>query len=51
MGKYINIEGSERILDLYGEWPTFHDSEVLSVNLDREKENGKYGPTVTIKVH
>ena len=51
MRQYLNIEGSEGILDLYGEWPLFHDSEILSVNLDRGKTEGNYGPTVTIKIH
>lgn len=51
MDKYLNIEGSEKILKLYGGWPSFHDSEILSVNLGRAKTKGKYGPTVTIKLH
>ncbi|MEZ5429154.1 MAG: Imm50 family immunity protein [Pyrinomonadaceae bacterium] len=51
MKNYIDIEGSEKILELYGKWPSFHDSEIISINLDRDKENGKYGPTVTVKIH
>lgn len=34
-----------------GKWPSFHDAEVLSVNLDRGKAEGLYGPTVTIALH
>ncbi len=51
MVKYLNIEGSEKVLELYEEWPSFHDAEILSVNLDRQKTSGQYGPTVTIKLH
>lgn len=51
MDQYLNIEGSEKILELYGKWPSFHDAEILSVNLDRGKAEGKFGPTVTINLH
>lgn len=51
MGKYLNIEGSEKVLELYGEWPSFHDAEILSVNLDRGKAEKKCGPIVAIKLH
>ncbi len=51
MEKYLNIDGSEKIVELYGGWPSFHDSEVLSVSLDRGKEKGEFGPSLTIKLH
>ncbi len=51
MDKYLNIEGSEQITGLYDEWPSFHDAEVISVDLDRGKQKGKLGPTVTVKIH
>lgn len=38
MDKYLKIEGSKKIVELYGGWPSFHDAEVLLINLNREKE-------------
>jgi len=51
MNKYLNIEGSEEILSIFGRWPSFHDAEILSVFLDRNAHKGKHGPTAIIKVH
>ncbi len=51
MKQYLNIDGTEPILEIYEEWPSFHDAEVISFCLDRNKFEGCYGPTITIKVH
>lgn len=51
MNKYLNIEGSEKILSIFQEWPSFHDAEILSVVLDRNAFKGQYGPTVTVRLH
>ena len=51
MNKYLNIEGSEEILSIFGAWPSFHDAEILSVVLDRNAFKGQYGPTVTVTLH
>lgn len=32
---YQHIKGHERILNAFGYWPSFHDSEIRSVLLDR----------------
>jgi Immunity protein 50 len=51
MDRYLDIAGSEQILSIYGEWPSFHDAEIISVFLDRKRYEGKYGPTVKVHVH
>lgn len=51
MKEYLGITGSKKILDLYNGWPSFHDAEVVSLLLDRNRCKGKYGPTVTVKIH
>ena len=51
MNKYLNIEGAEKVLSIFGEWPSFHDAEILSVVLDRNAFKGQYGPTVTVTLH
>jgi hypothetical protein len=34
------IEGAERLTQIFGRWPSFHDAEVLRVRLDHEAELG-----------
>jgi Immunity protein 50 len=36
------IEGANKLIDLYGYWPSFHDAEVETITIERE------GLTVTI---
>ena len=43
------IANAERVTDVYGEWPTFHDSEVLSLSLDRGKQP-ELQPTMTVRI-
>ena len=31
-----NISGADAVVAWFGEWPTFHDAEVLTVHIDRE---------------
>ncbi len=30
------VPGAQAVVDLYGQWPDFHDAEVLSIELHRE---------------
>lgn len=39
------IDGSDKLTSIFGRWPSFHDSEVVSLALDRE------GPTITADIH
>lgn len=41
------VKGSEKLTRIFKRWPSFHDSEVLSLHLDREGENA---PALTMKV-
>ena len=48
---FQRIEGHEKIIEIFGEWPSFHDSEVLSVNLDRRGTSEFDGPVIAIQIH
>jgi hypothetical protein len=49
------IEGSEKLIGIFGRWPSFHDAEVIELRLRRDaedsKEKGQAGPLLTVKVH
>jgi hypothetical protein len=52
MQPYELIEGHEKVTDLFGQWPSFHDGEVHRVVLDRmsRSPSGICIPTVEIHV-
>jgi hypothetical protein len=39
------IDGSDKLTSIFGRWPSFHDSEVVSLVFDRT------GPTITADIH
>jgi tRNA(adenine34) deaminase len=49
------IENSDKILNIFGYWPSFHDAEIQELNLniaDGEPwEPGSESPTLTMKIH
>ena len=49
------IEGSEKLVERFGYWPSFHDAEILEIHLWRgdvdEKRNRFVLPIVTLRVH
>jgi hypothetical protein len=49
------IEGSEKLVDIFGYWPSFHDAEVIELNFwrgDVNPEEGRYiFPVLTVKLH
>jgi hypothetical protein len=46
------IVGAEKLVGVFGYWPTFHDAEVLAMQLDRKPLNeANYGPTLQALVH
>ncbi len=54
MTQFLGIDGSEQLIDIYGEWPSFHDAEILLICLDRnyyDEINHSYRPAITIKIH
>jgi hypothetical protein len=49
------IEGSEKLIQIIGHWPSFHDAEILDLSLwrgDVDPERNKYVfPVLTLTVH
>ena len=45
------IGGYEKLTSVFGYWPTFHDSEVLWLRLDRRPLGEGYGPTLEALIH
>lgn len=43
----VEIENANLILDWFGFWPSFHDSEVISINLHRSLHGKEKGPFLT----
>jgi|TARA_B110000240_G_C13400998_1_gene410968 hypothetical protein len=45
----FEIEGSDLLSEQFGEWPSFHDSELISIDFNRGKE--EVNPSIVVKVH
>ncbi len=46
------IDGAEQLVAVFGYWPTFHDAEVLWLQIDRRAAGEEsYGPTLEALVH
>jgi Immunity protein 50 len=49
------IQGSDRLTDVFGYWPSFHDAEVLELHFCRgnvDLDQGRYDfPVLTAKLH
>src|SRR5262249_57516261 len=43
--------GSERLKGIFGRWPRFHDSEVISMRLERRGRDQWEGPLLYISIH
>jgi hypothetical protein len=48
---YRLIHGHEQIVDRFGKWPSFHDSEIISLNLDRDDGKALTGPILTLSIN
>ncbi len=50
-----SVEGAERLINIFGYWPSFHDAEVIQFDLwrgDVDPDARRYiFPTVTTKIH
>lgn len=42
------IQNRELLTEIFGSWPSFHDAEILSIQLDR---GGEDGPSLTAVIH
>ncbi len=47
----VEIENSNLILDWFGFWPSFHDSEVIAINLIRSLHGKERGSVVSVSVY
>src|ERR1700756_222033 len=49
------IAGSEKLTQIFGYWPSFHDAEVININLWRGHVDPDKGiwdfPVITMKIH
>jgi len=46
--KMIEIKNQEALTRIFGEWPSFHDAEIVSLLLAR---GGEEAPSLTAKIH
>ena len=44
------VEGAELLVERFGEWPSFHDSEVQGVTLD-SGQRALAPPSITVEIH
>jgi len=52
MDKFDRIEGAEKLTGVFGYWPSFHDSEVMWIRIDRRPVcDGSYGPVLEALIH
>jgi hypothetical protein len=45
------IAGAEKLVAVFGDWPVFHDAEVVWLKLDRRPHGDGSGPTLEALVH
>ncbi len=45
------ISGAEKLVAVFGYWPSFHDAEVIWLKLDRRPIDNGFGPTLEIQIH
>ena len=51
MEAYKDIIGFEKVIEHFGEWPSFHDAEVISMSFNRNHIFEPSGPSMVAKVH
>lgn len=51
MNPTTEVQGAERLVEIFGGWPSFHDSEVLEFQLDRHGRDEFEGPVLRIRFH
>ena len=45
------VKGHEKLTEVFGRWPSFHDSEVISIRLERRGRDKWEGPVAYVSVH
>jgi hypothetical protein len=44
------VSNASRVTDIFGHWPSFHDAEVISLSLSRQKADS-LGPVLVAEIH
>ena len=44
------VQGAEKLTELFGRWPSFHDAEVISLVLDRSGGDDGFGPSLVATI-
>jgi len=45
------IRGAEQLVEIFGGWPSFHDSEILDIHLERRTSDESEGAVLSIRFH
>ena len=45
------IIGYKKLVGRFGQWPSFHDTEVVSIRLDRDQGEALTSPVATFSIH
>ena len=45
------VKGHGSLTEIFGRWPSFHDSEVINVRLERRGRDQWEGPVVYVSIH
>ena len=45
------ISGAEKLVAVFGCWPSFHDAEVIWLKLDRRANDERFSPSLEIQIH
>ena len=48
---YKKIIGFEKLIEMFGYWPSFHDAEIINISLDRSGKDEWEGPIIYAKIH
>jgi hypothetical protein len=46
-----HIVGSQKLIEIYGQWPSFHDAEVIELHFSRGDIEAYISPALTAKIH
>ncbi len=44
------VQGADKLIELFGRWPSFHDAEVVSLVLDRAGDDDGFGPSLVATI-
>ena len=47
----VKIENADLIVEWFGYWPSFHDSELLSIYMSRSTASGEFRPNMIAKLY